>query len=125
VLCEAVLRSQRLGNRLADERRVAQRGQADPEDACLVGRDERCRRLERESSLPRPARARQRHKPCAADRGEQLAQLTLPADERARGTREVRIRDRLQRREALAAELEDRDRSRDVLQAMLAEIGER
>ena len=124
VLGEAVLGSQRLGNRLADQRRVAQRGEADPEDACLVGRDKRCRRLERESSLPRPARARQRHQPCAADRGEQLAQLTLPADERARGTREVGVRDRLQRREALAAELEDGDRFRDVLQAMLAEIGE-
>ena len=46
VLGEAVLRSQRLGNRLADQRRVAQRGEADPEDACLVGRDKRCRRLD-------------------------------------------------------------------------------
>ena len=78
VLGEAVLGSQRLGNRLAHQRRVAQRGKADPEDARLVGRDERCRRLERESSLPRPARARQRHQPCAADRGEQRAPTHAP-----------------------------------------------
>ncbi len=122
MLGEAVLRSQRLGNRLVDQGRVAQRGEADPEDACLVGRDKRCRRLNGESRLPRPARARQRHQPCAADRVEQLAQLTLPADERARGAREVGVRDRLQRREALRPELEERYPLVEIRETVFAEL---
>ena len=36
VLCEAVLRAERLGDRLRNERRVAERGQSDPEDTRLV-----------------------------------------------------------------------------------------
>ena len=49
---------------------------------------------------------------------------SLPTKELA-GTREVRVRDRLEWGEALVAELEDGDRVLDVLQAMLAEVGER
>ena len=52
------------------------------------------------------------------------ASSAVPPDERARRPRQVRVRDRLERREARVPELEDRDRSIDVLQAVLAEIGE-
>ena len=54
----------------------------------------------------------------AADR----LQLALAADEARHGTGQVHVRGRLQRRESLVAELEDPDRIREVLEAMLAEI---
>src|SRR4029453_2450258 len=38
---------------------------------------------------------------------------------------QIRVRDRLERRKALAAELEDRHRFVDVLEAVLTEVGER
>jgi hypothetical protein len=49
-----------------------------------------------------------------------LGDLPLATDERAGRSWQVRVRDRLQRWEALGAELEDRDRSLDVLQSVLA-----
>ena len=67
----------------------------------------------------------QRHKPGPSSIGRGPLQLLLPADEGARRAREVRVRDRLERGEALIAELEDGDRVLNVLQAVLAEVGER
>ena len=58
VLGETVLGAERLGDRLGDERGIAERGEADPEDACLVLGDERGGRLDREPRLARAARAR-------------------------------------------------------------------
>ena len=58
VLGEAVLGAERLRDRLGHERRVAQRREADPEDAGLEGGHELGRRLEREPRLARAARAR-------------------------------------------------------------------
>ena len=58
VLGEAVLRAERLRDRLGDERGVAQGGEPDPEDACLVLGHEGGGRLEREPGLARAARAR-------------------------------------------------------------------
>ena len=123
VLGEAVLGAERLGDRLGDERGVAQRGEPDPEDARLVLRDECGSRLEREPGLARAPGAGQREEPRSSSiRASTSASSCLPADEGARGTREVRVRDRLERREALVAELEDGDRVLDVLQAVLAEV---
>ena len=102
VLGEAVLGSQRLGNRLADQRRVAQRGEADPEDTGLVLGNERRRSLDRQPRLPRAAGARQRDQARAFSIAATPPAARVAADERARRTREVRVRDRLQRREALA-----------------------
>ena len=51
VLGEAVLRPKRLRDRLRHERRVAERGQADPEDARLEGGHELGGDLEREPCL--------------------------------------------------------------------------
>jgi hypothetical protein len=45
-----------------------------------------------------------------------------PADEGANWSWQVRVRDRLERREVRVAELEDGDRLRDVLEAVLPEI---
>ena len=55
---------------------------------------------------------------------QHLQQLAVAADERAGRARQVRVGDRLQRREGAVAELEDRDRLGDVLEPVLAEIGE-
>src|SRR4029078_229555 len=51
--------------------------------------------------------------------------LSLRTDDGARRPREVRVRDRPERGEGLVAELIDGDRGFDVLQAVLAEVGER
>ncbi len=58
VLGKAVLGAERLGDRLRDERRIAERGEPDPEDARLVLGDERRGGLEREPGLARSRRGR-------------------------------------------------------------------
>ena len=52
VLGETVLGAEGLGDRLGDESGVAEGGEPDPEDACLVLGDERCGRLQCEPRLP-------------------------------------------------------------------------
>ena len=85
VLGEAVPRAERARDRLRDERGVAERGEADPEDARLEGRDERGGGLDRDPRLPRPAGAGQRDESVAAlDPGANLRELALAADEGAR-----------------------------------------
>ena len=54
----------------------------------------------------------------------QCLPVTLSADERRGRSRQVRVGDGLERRELLAAELEEGDRLVEILQAMLAEVGE-
>ena len=54
VLGQAVLGTERLRDRLRDERRIAQRGQADPEDARLVLGDERAAASMASRVLPVP-----------------------------------------------------------------------
>ena len=71
---------------------------------------------------PGPVRVRSRA-PSLEPR-EHLGELTLPTDERARRVREVRVGDRLERREGAVAELVDRYGTVDVLQAVLAELGD-
>ena len=63
---ETILGAERLGDRLDDERGIAERGETDPEDACLVGRGRARRRLEREPGLPGAARAGERDEARAA-----------------------------------------------------------
>ena len=114
------------GDRVGDERVVAERRQVDPEDAGGERRDERRGRLDRDPRLARAAGAGERDQPRAVlDPRRELGQLPLAADERARRPREVRVRDRLERRKALVAELEDRNRVGQVLEPVLAEVGER
>ena len=55
---------------------------------------------------------------------DDLGDLSLAADEARRGAGEVRVRDRLQRREGLLAELVDPDRLVEVLDAVLAEVAD-
>ena len=101
MLGEAVLGAERLGDRLRDERRIAERGQADPEDARLVLGNELGCGLDREPRLARAAGAGQRDEARAVlEAREHLEQLVVSAHERARRPRQVRVGDRLQRREA-------------------------
>ena len=89
-----------LRDRLGDERRVAKRGEADPEDAGLERGHQRPRHLDSEPRLSGPARADQGDEPGAGlDVRAHLLELALPADEGARGAGEVRVRDRPERRE--------------------------
>ena len=126
VLGEAVAGAHGPGDRLADERRVAERGEADPDGAGAEVGDERGAGLERQAGLPGAAGAGQREEPRAAgDPREHRLELLLPADEGARRPREVRARERLERREGAVAQLEERDRRGDVLQPVLAELEER
>ena len=118
-----ILGAERMRDRLDDKRRSAQCRQPDPEDAGLVVRDERPCRLQRQARLTRPTGTGQRHQASATlDPGEQLSQLAVPTDERARRPRQVRVGNRLERRKPLLAELEDRDRLGNVLEPMLAQI---
>ena len=125
-LGDAVRRPDRLRDRRGDKRRVAKRGQTHPEHACLVGGDERPGSLEREARLARAAGASESDKARSAlDEREHVFELGAATDEGARGPRQVRVRDRLEGREACIPKLEDRDRTVDVLQAVLAEVNER
>jgi hypothetical protein len=125
VLREAILGAHDLCDGLGDERRVTQGSEPHPENARRVLGDERRGSFQREPGLARAAGTREGKEPCSLpDPREHLLELCLPAHERARRTRQIRIRDRLQRRETSVPELEDRNRFAHVLQAVLAEVDE-
>ena len=99
VLGKTVPGPERLGDRLCDKGWVAQGGEPDPEDARLVLRNECGSRLESKPGLARAAGAGKGQKPRSLlDAGEDVCELCLSADEGGRRTREVRVRDRLERR---------------------------
>src|SRR5207302_3646028 len=84
----------------------------------------RARSLQREARLAAPARSGQRDQ---ADLGalqqrSDLVELPLASEKRCGGNRQVRLVQRLQRREALRAELEEPLRSAQVLKPVQAEI---
>ena len=84
VLGEAVLGAERLGDRLRDERGVAQGGEADPEDARLVLGDECGGRLEREPGLARAAGAGEGEEPRSLlDQGEAPLRARAPCRRRS------------------------------------------
>ena len=122
---ERLLGAERLGDGLGHERGIAERGKPDPEDACFVLADERGSCFERQTGLARTARAGEREQARSLlDPREHLRKLRLAAEEGARRTGQVRVRDRLQRRKGALAELVERDGSGDVLEPMLAELRE-
>ena len=79
--------------------------------------------LDREPRLARAARTGQRDqaRPVLEQRG-QLLDLAFASDERAGRARQVRVGDRLQRREGLRPELEEPNRLVEVLEPVLAQI---
>ena len=125
VLGEALLGAQCLRDRLHHERRLAQRGERDPEDPRLERGHELCGRLERKPRLAGATRPGERQEPrTVPEQADKLIALPPSADEGGDRPRQVGVRDRLQRREALGAELEERDRLVEVLQPVLAELGQ-
>ena len=105
------------------QRRVAHGGEPYPEHAGVeVGDHLRCR-FDAQSCLPGPAGSCERDQTGAvAKKRYDLVDLAFPADERARGARQVRVRDRLERWEHPLAELEDLHGLVEVLEAVLTEI---
>ena len=111
---------------IADESGIAERGEPDPEDARLVVGDKAGGGLEGEAGLARAAGAGHGEQASPAlDPGDDLGELSLSSHEGARRPREVRVGDRLQRRELSFAELEDPDGLADVLEPVLAEVRDR
>ncbi len=119
-------RSQRSPHDLEDDAWIADRRELGPEHArCVLG-DELGRHLDAEASLPRSTRPRQRDEPgVTSQQSQDVVDLLSPPDEGACWPGKVRVRDGLQWREELIAELEDLDRTIEVLEAMLTEIDHR
>ena len=108
------------------EVRFPERRETDPEDSRLELRRQLGCSLERESCLPGTARAGEGDETrAAADTRHDFGDVCLAADEGARRSREVRVRDRLERRKLPLPELEERNRLVEVLQPVLAEVEER
>ena len=123
VLREPAPCPEHLRDRLCHQRGIAERGQADPEHARLERRHELGGNLEREPRLTRPSRPGQCDQARAVPKQtKHLVPLARPTDERRSGTRQVRIRDRLQRRKTPRAELEQSNRLVEILQAVLPQL---
>ena len=101
-------------------------GEPHPEDARLELGYELGRCFDRQPRLAGTAGAGERDEaPALSEQRHDFLCLARPADKRAGGSREVRVGDRLQRREGPVAELEDGNRLGDVLEPVLAEVDER
>ena len=125
MLGETVLGAERLGDRLGDERGVAERGEPDPEDARLVLGHEGRSSLEREPRLAGATRAGERHQASAAlDPGEtSSSSASLPTKELAGRGRFV-FEIVLSGGKVPSPSWKIETGSVDVLEAVLAEVGE-
>jgi hypothetical protein len=112
-------------DRLKHELRFPEWRETNPEDSRLELRHELSCSLERESRLPGATRAGEGDEPRAAvDARHEFGDVCLASDESARRSREIRVRDRLERWKLPLPELEERDGLVEILQAMLAEVEE-
>ena len=123
--------AERLADRRHDERGVVDAAERDERDAVRELLHQLAADLEREARLAAAAGARQRHEPRVGAQ-EQLAHVVhLPraADDRRRRLGQVRVRERLQRREllreAVDGKLEELDRLLEVLEHVVAELEQR
>ena len=109
VLGEILLRPEDLRDRRADERRLAQGGEPDPEDAVRVELGDVGGRLRGEPGLARSARSGQRQQPSPLVREQRahLLELALAPEEGRRRHGQIRLVERCERRELLLAELEE------------------
>ena len=118
------LEPERLAGGGLDERRIGERGERHPPDPTVVVVRGRRGRLQCESCLAAPARAGQRHQPDVGPPQQQreLVDLPLATEERCRRDWQVRLVQRLQRREDVCPELEETLRRAQVLQPVQAEV---
>ena len=121
---ERVLRAERLGGDGLDQRGIGERGERHPPDPVVVVVGGRCGRLQREPCLPASTRPGQRDEPDVGppQQRRDLVDLTLAAQKRRRGNGEVRLVQRLQRRECFGAELKEALRRAQVLQPVQPEV---
>ena len=121
---QGVLRAERLRGGILDERRICERGERHPPDTVVVVVCGGSRCLQREPRLAASARTGQRHqsKLGPSQQRRQLVDLHLATEKRGGGNREVRLVQRLQRREVLPPELEETLRRAQVLQPVEAEV---
>ncbi len=125
MLGEAVLAPECLGDRAQHEGGVPQRRHPDPEHAISELGHQLGGNLDRQPRLARAAGPRQGEQPRPVpEECDDLGELALAADEGTCRAGQVRVRKRLQGREALVPELVDPDRLDEVLQAVLAEVGQ-
>ena len=126
MLGEAVLGAERLRDRLRDERGVAQRGEPDPEDAALYAGTSVDAASSASRVLPVPPGP-----VSVTRRAPSSIRESTSASSPSRPTKELAGRGRfvfeivLSGGKRAVPELEDRDRLGDVLQPVLAEVGER
>ena len=127
VLGELLLRPHDLRDRRADERRLAQGGEPDPEDAVREELGDVGGRLRGEPRLARSPRSGQREQPSplVREQGAHLLQLALAPEEGRRRHGQVRLVERGERRELLLAELVQPLRRRQVLQPVPPEVAQR
>src|SRR4029079_8063029 len=108
VLVQRGLRAERLGDCFGDQRRIPQRRQADPENAGAEGWDKLGCGFDSKAGLARATSTGQRQggsRP--GEQGYDCLRLPFSSDEDRSGARQIGMGDRLERREALAPELED------------------
>jgi hypothetical protein len=122
---EVVGSPDRLRDLGGNEPGVGEAAEGNPEHAVAEPAHELGRDLEREACLPGAARAGDREQPRPVrERRDELVELALPPDERARGDGQVRCVERPERWEDALAELVEPLGLDEVLQPMLAEIVE-
>ena len=117
-----------LRNRVEDERRIAKGRESHPKDAvAIVGETLFARtacELEREPGLPRTTRPCHRQEARRREFTIRLDQFVIPPEKARSRCRQVRISDRLERRELFIGELEEGDRMIEVLKTVRAEWDE-
>ena len=120
----ALAQAERLRDRSHDQIRIRQRPQRHEPDAVGVVLGGVGGREKRQARLPAAARADQGDDRdiVAAEQVEQLGELALTPDELSRRDREIRLVQRLERREVLAAELVEPLWFGEVLESVLAQV---
>ena len=121
---QRVLRAERLSGGILDECRIGERGERHPPDTVVVVVCGGSGSLQREPRLAASTRAGQCHQPDVTSPHEsrEMVDLLLATEKRRRRNGQVRLVQRLQRRERFRPELEEALRRAQVLQAMQAEI---
>jgi hypothetical protein len=122
-LSKIVPRPEDLRDGRPNERRIPHRGERNEPDAVGEFLDDRSGRMQRESCLPAATRPGEREQARTVRQHRlHLAQLSLPTHERRRLHGQVRLMERLQRREVLVTELVDLLGRRQVLEPVLTEV---
>jgi hypothetical protein len=120
------LHAQRLGDGGKHERRVGDRGELYERDPVLEGLQQLCGGGHGQARLADPAGPGHRDETAslASEQAREFGHLLLPPDEGDRLEGQTAAAERAQRREVVAADLEEPNRRRDVLQAVLSQVAQ-